>query len=156
MQSGSFQDITIKAKATYRFSDKVGLEANVNQIAAGRDFGDLLYEAKAVVSGGKKAGKIIIGGYVQSSTPAMIYTNWVSNHYIFHNSFKNQKTTSLSFNYINDALQLDLKAEYFLMADYLYFASPTGGIDASPQQSASNINLLKFDIGLLRKCGGLV
>jgi len=146
-QDASFQDITIKGKASYRFSDKVGLELNVNQIAAGRDFGDFLYDAKALVSGGKKAGKIIIDGYVQSSSPPLVYTDWITNHYIFHNSFKNQKTTSLSFNYINDALQLDLKAEYFLIADYLYFASPTGGIDATPQQSGNDISVLKFSLG---------
>ena len=147
VQTASFQDITVKGKATYRFSDKIGLEANVNQIVAGRDFGDLLYDAKALVSGNKKEGRIILDAYVQSSTPPLVYTDWISNHYIFHNSFKNQKTTSLSFNYINDALQLDLKAQYFLISDYLYFASPSGGVDAQPFQLAHDINLVKLSLG---------
>lgn len=147
MQSGSFQDITIKGKASYRLSDKLGLELNVNQIAVGRDFGDFLYEGKALISGGNKAGRIVLDGYVQSAAPPMVYTNWISNHYIFHNSFKNQKTTSASFNYINDNLQIDLKAEYFLISDYLYFASPTGGADATPMQLSSPVNILKFSAG---------
>jgi hypothetical protein len=147
VQNISFQDITVKAKASYRFSDKIGLEANVNQIAAGRDFGDFLYDARLLVAGNQKAGKIILDAYAQSSAPPLVYTNWITNHYIFHNSFKNQKTTSFSFNYINDALQLDLKAEYFLITDYLYFASPTGGTDASPQQLTNPINLLKVSLG---------
>jgi hypothetical protein len=147
MQSKSFQDITIKGRASYRFSDKVGLEANVNQIAVGRDFGDFLYDAKALVAGSKKEGRIILDAYIQSSSPPLAYTDWVTNHYIFHNTFKNQKTTAVSFNYINDALQVDLKAEYFLIADYLYFASPTGGPDASPQQLNHDINLIKLSLG---------
>ncbi len=146
-QNTSFQNITLKARLSYRFSDKAALEGNLNQIAAGRNFGDFIYDAKLLLSGGNKAGRIILDGYVQSSSPGLVYTDWDSNHYIFHNSFKNQKTTSLSFNYINDPLQLDLKAEYFLISDYLYFASPTGGIDASPQQLNNDINLLKISLG---------
>jgi len=147
MQNATFQNITVKARLGYRFSDKAALEGNLNQIAAGRNFGDFIYDAKLLLAGGKKAGKIILDGYVQSSSPGLVYTDWVTNHYIFHNSFKNQKTTSVSFNYINDALQVDLKAEYFLIADYLYFASPTGGSDARPLQLGNNINLVKVSLG---------
>ncbi|MEO6151214.1 MAG: putative porin, partial [Mucilaginibacter sp.] len=115
-QGSTFQNVTLKAKFSYRFSDRVALEGNFNQIAAGRNFGDFLYDAKLLLAGNNKTGKIILGGYVQSSSPGLVYTNWVSNHYIFRNTFSNQKTTNLSFNYINDALQVDLKAEYFLIA----------------------------------------
>lgn len=146
-QDASFQNITIHGKLSYRFSDRVNLETTVSQIAVGHNFGDFLYDAKAVLAGNNKAGKIILDGYVQSSSPSLATTNWISNHYIFHNSFKNQKTTSVSFNYINNALQLDFKAEYFLITDYLYFAAQPGGIDAHPVQVASNINLLKVSLG---------
>ncbi|MBK0380537.1 putative porin [Mucilaginibacter segetis] len=147
MQNQSFQNITLKAKLGYRFSDKVNLEGDLRQIVQGHSFGDLLYDAKLTLAGGKKAGRIVLGAYLQSSSPAMVYTNWISNHYFFNNSFANQKTTNLSFNYINDLLDVDLKAEYFLLTDYLYFASQPGGIDASPKQAASNINLLKISLG---------
>ncbi|MCC8425681.1 putative porin [Mucilaginibacter sp. UR6-11] len=146
-QDASFQNITIKGKLSYRFSDRVNLEATVNQIAVGHNFGDFLYDAKALLAGSNKAGKIILDGYVQSSSPSMVATNWVSNHYIFNNKFANQKTTSVSFNYINNALQLDLKAEYFLIADYLYFEAQPGGVDAHPVQVSNNINLLKVSFG---------
>jgi hypothetical protein len=147
MQEATFQNITLKGKLSYRFSDKVNLEANVSQIAAGRNFGDFIYDAKALVAGNNKAGKIILDAYVQSSSPPLVATDWISNHYIFHNSFSNQKTTSLSFNYINTPLQLDLKAEYFLISDYLYFTAQPGGIDAHPVQLGSDINLLKISLG---------
>ena len=152
-QGSTFQNITLKARFSYRFSDRVALEGNFNQIAVGRNFGDFLYDAKLLLAGNNKTGKIILGGYIQSSSPALVYTNWISNHYIFNNKFSNQKTTNLSFNYINDALKVDLKAEYFLISDYLYFASPTGGNDATPQQLGNPINLLKLSLGKNLKWG---
>jgi hypothetical protein len=146
-QDVTFQNITIKGKLSYRFSDRVNLEATVNQIAVGHNFGDFLYDAKALLAGSNKAGRIILEGYVQSSSPSLEATDWISNHYIFHNSFANQKTTSVSFNYINNALQLDLKAEYFLIADYLYYQAQPGGVDAHPVQESNPINLLKVSFG---------
>jgi len=146
MQSNSFQDITLKGKLSYRFSDRAAFEANVNQIAQGRDFGDFLYDFKLMLAGNDKTGKIILDAYTQSSSPPLVYTNWISNHYIFHNSFGNQKTNSASFNYVNNALQVDLKAEYFLISDYLYFTASPGGIDAHPTQLGSDINLLKLTL----------
>jgi len=147
VQNNSFQDITLKAKAGYRFSNRILLDIDLQQIAAGRDFGNFLYEAKLSLAGGDKAGKIILGAYQQSSSPPLVYTDWISNHYIFHNSFSNQKTTNLSFNYINNPLKLDLKTEYFLINDYLYFAAQPNGIDATPTQLHNPINLLKISVG---------
>lgn len=146
VQQNSFQDLTVKGRISYRFSDRVGFEGNVQQIAQGRDFGDFLYEAKFMLAGNNKAGKIILDAYTQNSSPPLVYTDWISNHYIFHNSFSNQKTNSASFNYINEALQLDIKAEYFLINDYLYFAAQPGGIDAHPVQLSNPINLLKITL----------
>ncbi|MCO5934077.1 putative porin [Mucilaginibacter sp. RB4R14] len=147
VQNESFQNITLKGRLGYKFSDRIVLDADLRQIVQGRNFGDLLYDVKLALAGGKKAGKIVLGGYLQSSSPGLVYTNWISNHYIFNNTFSNQKTTNLSFNYVNDALQLDLKAEYFLITDYLYFAAQPGGIDASPRQYGSIINMLKVSLG---------
>ena len=147
VQGSSFQDITLKAKSSYRFSDRILLEADLQQIAQGRDAGNFLYDAKLTLAGNSKAGKIIFEGYSQSSSPPLAYTDWVSNHFIFHDKFNNQKTNSLSFNYINSALKLDLKAELFLISDYLYFAAQPGGIDATPTQSTADISLLRVSLG---------
>lgn len=146
-QSNSFQDLTLKARAGYKFSDRILLDVDLQQVGQGRDFGDFLYDAKMTLSGGRKAGRIILDAYSQSSTPPLVYTDWISNHYIFHNSFHNQKTTGLSFNYINDALKLDMKVEYFLINDYLYFTAQPNGIDATPTQLSAPINLLKLSLG---------
>ena len=99
------------------------------------------------ILGGGKVGKIVLEGYSQNTSPPMIYTNWVSDHFIFHNTFSNTKTNSVSFNYLNDPLRLDLKAEYFLVSDYLYFQAQPGGIDASPTQLNSDISVLKVSLG---------
>jgi hypothetical protein len=146
VQQRTFQNITLKAKFGYKFSDRLLLAGDFQQIAQGYNAGDYLYDAKLTISGGNKAGRIILGGYIQNNTPALVYTSWISNHYISHASLKNQKTNNLSFNYINDALQLDLKAEYFLISDYLYFKAQTGGIDATPYNETSPINLLKVTL----------
>ncbi|MBD1393115.1 putative porin [Mucilaginibacter glaciei] len=148
VQNSTLQNITLKARLGYRFSDRINLDGDIRQIIQGRNFGDLLYDAKLTLAGGRKTGKIVLGAYLQSSSPGLVYTNWISNHYIFNNSgFSNQKITNLSFNYQNDALKLDLKAEYFLVTDYLYFKSQPGGIDATPTQYAPAINMLKVSVG---------
>lgn len=147
VQNNSFQNITLKARLGYRFSDRINLDGDIRQIIQGRNFGDLLYDAKLTLAGGQRAGKIVLGAYLQSSSPGLMYTDWISNHYIFHQDFNNQKITNLSFNYVNDLLKLDLKAEYFLITDYLYFAASNGGVDATPQQHGSAINMLKLSVG---------
>ncbi|MBD1366877.1 putative porin [Mucilaginibacter sp. ZT4R22] len=147
VQNSTFQNITLKARLGYRFSDRINLDGDIKQIIQGRDFGDLLYDAKLILAGGKKAGRIVLGAYLQSSSPGLMYTDWISNHYIFHTDFNNQKITNLSFNYVNDLLKLDLKAEYFLITDYLYFAASNGGVDATPQQFGGSINMLKVSLG---------
>ena len=146
VQTNSFEDLTLKGRLGYSFSNRAAFEANINQIVQGRDFGDFLYDFKLMLAGNNKAGKIILDAYTQSSAPPLVYTDWVSNHYIFHNSFANQKTNSASFNYINNALQLDLKAEYFLLTDYLYFTADANSNDAHPAQVTSPINLLKVTL----------
>ena len=145
---GNFQNATLKAKLGYRFSDKLGLDADFQQVAEGYNFGDFLYDIKLNLAGSNKAGKIVLEAYSQSNKAPYVYTNWISNHYIFTgNSFSNQKTTSVSFNYINNLLRLDFKAEYFLINDYLYFAAQPNGIDATPAQAGTPISLLKLSIG---------
>ena len=146
-QSNTFQNLTIKARAGYRLNDRIMLDLGIQQVAQGRDFGNFLYDGKLTLAGGERTGKIIFGAYTQNSSPPLVYTDWVSNHYIFHNSFNNQKITNLSFNYINDALKLDLKAEYYLISDYLYFTAQPNGIDATPAQLHNPINLLKISLG---------
>jgi len=147
VQTDNFQNITLKAKLGYKFSNRVVLDADFRQVAQGHNGGDYLYDAKLTLAGGKKTGRIVFEGYAQNNTPALIDNNWISNHYVFHNRFDNQQTESVSFNYINDALQLDVKAEYFLISNYIYFKAQPGGIDASPAQLGAPINLLKVSVG---------
>ncbi|MCD8740683.1 putative porin [Mucilaginibacter roseus] len=147
MQNELFQNITVKGRIGYSLSDRILLEGNVRQIVAGRDFGNFLYDAKLMIGGSNKVGRIILGAYQQNASPPLMATRWVSNHYIFNNSFNNVKTTNLSFNYVNTPLQLDLKAEYFLINDYIYFTAPSGGNDVQPAQLSTPINMIKVSLG---------
>ncbi len=150
VQGSSFQDVTLKARAGYNLSDRAGLDLNFQQVVLGREFGDYLYDAQLNVLLSNKIGRIILGAYTQSNTPPLVYTNWISSHYQFSNSnFSKTKTTSLSFNYINEKLQLDAKAEYFLLGNYLYFATDTVGNfsnNLKAMQANGAISLLKLSL----------
>lgn len=149
VQNNTFQDITLKARLGYNLSDRAGLDVNLQQVTLGREFGDYLYDAKLNILLGNKIGRVIMEGYTQSNTPPLIYTNWSSSHYQFsNNNFSKTKTTSLSFNYLNEKLQVDAKAEYFLLNNYLYFlAKDNDSNNAKPAQEKSAISLLKFSLG---------
>ncbi len=149
VQGSSYQNIKLNAKFSYRFSDRLGLDGNFQQVVQGYNFGDYLYDAKLTIAGGEKAGRIIFGAYAQNNEAPLIYKNWISNHYVYRNTdIGKQQINNLSFNYINDKLKLDLKAEYFLVSGYQYFAAQTpGGIDAAPAQLSSPLNLLKVALG---------
>lgn len=148
----AFQDITLKARLGYNLSDRAALDANFQQVTLGREFGDYLYDAKLNVLLGNKIGRIVMEGYTQSNTAPLIFTNWVSSHYNFNTSFSKPKITSLSFNYLNDKLQLDAKAEYFLLGNYLYFDAGIPKADSAfsnnlqPKQATGAISLLKLSI----------
>lgn len=146
-QSTSFQDITLYGKISYKLSDKMFLEGDAQQVAVGRDFGNFFYDGKLTVAGHGKIGKIVLEAYSQNTSPPLVYTDWISDHFIFHNTFSSTKTNSFSFNYINEPLQFDLKAQYFLVGDYLYFQAQPNGIDATPMQISSDISVLKLSAG---------
>ncbi|RYY29882.1 MAG: hypothetical protein EOP41_01810 [Sphingobacteriaceae bacterium] len=154
VQNNAFQDITLKARAGYSLSDRAALDINLQQITLGREFGDYLYDAKLNVLLGNKIGRVIAEAYTQNNTVPLIYTNWYSSHYVFNNSsLSKQKVTGLSFNYLNEKLQLDAKAEYFLLGNYLYFAATNTRTDSAysnnlqPQQASGIISLLKLSLG---------
>lgn len=152
LRSNSFQDITLKARGGYNLSNRAGLDVNLQQVVLGREFGDYLYDAKLNVLLGNKIGRVIMEAYTQSNTPPLIYTSWYSSHYEFNSSFGKAKTTALSFNYINEKLQLDAKAEYFLLGNYLYFEAPITNVDSAfsnklqPKQVSNAISLLKLSL----------
>ena len=146
-QQNSLQDVTLKAKLSYRFSNRMGLDAELQQITVGHDAGDYFYDAKLNLSGGNKVGKIILEGYTQNSSAPLIYTSWNTNHYRWTYTFKNVRTTGLSFNYINPRARLNFKAEYFLISNYLYFGADSGSNNALPTQLKADINLIKLSLG---------
>ncbi|MGI4020151.1 MAG: putative porin [Janthinobacterium lividum] len=147
VQNNSFQDITLKARLGYNLSDRAGLDVNLQQVTLGREFGDYLYDARLNILLGNKIGRVMLEGYTQSNTPPLIYTNWSSSHYQFSSSnFSKTKTTSLSFNYLNEKLQVDAKAEYFLLNNYLYFLAKEDSNNPKPKQAGSAISLLKFSL----------
>ncbi|MBY0542139.1 MAG: putative porin [Sphingobacteriaceae bacterium] len=146
--TSSFQNITLLGSAGYRFSNRVDFNLDLQQIFQGRNAGDFLYEAKSNILLSNKAGRIILGAYVQNKSPEEIYSRYYGNHlrWDLRTQLDRTKTANLSFNYSNDVLKLDASANYYLITDYLYFKQVDSNT-ITPAQLGGNINLLKISIG---------
>ncbi|WP_316841486.1 putative porin [Pedobacter gandavensis] len=165
--SSTFQNITLLGSAGYRFSNRIDLNVDVQQIFQGRNIGDFLYEAKSNLLLSKSVGRIVLGGFFQNKSPEEIYIRYFGNHYNWRRTdFNRTKTVNLSFKYVNDQLNFEAGAEYFRISDYLYFTTPAPGegvaLDSAfyaknanrivPAQLGS-LNLLKITVGKKLKFG---
>lgn len=152
----NFQNITLLGNAGYRFSNRVDFNLDLQQVLQGRNAGDYLYEAKTNFLLSNKAGRIILGAYVQNKSPEEIYRRYYGNHLNWNltNEVDRTKTANLSFNYINDAVGFDAAANYYLITDHLYFNQ----VDSNtiiPAQLGGNMNLLKISVGKKFKFKGI-
>lgn len=162
----SFQNTTLKAGVGYRFSDRVNIVGDLNQIVAGRNFGDYLYEASANFLLSNTVGRIILGGYIQNKSPEYLFEHV---NYQYHKwpedpdqaiNFDKTKINNLSFTYENTKLGFTGKVEYFLMNNYHYYkeVDNPGLADIlmrkiEPAQITANINMLKLSVGEKLKFG---
>lgn len=145
--TSSFQNLTLLGSAGYRFSNKVDLTVDLQQIFQGRNAGDYLYEAKSNVYIGRSAGRVVFGAYLQNKSPEEIYTRYFGNHYNWYRpDFDKTKTINFSFNYLNEKYGIDASANYYLISNYLYFLQQ--GINGiTPAQEPGDISLLKITAG---------
>lgn len=155
--TSSFQNITLLGAAGYRFSNRIDLNVDVEQIFQGLNTGDFLYEAKSNVLLSNSVGRVVLGAYFQNKSPEELYNRYVGNHYSWLNNFDRTKTINLSFKYVNDKLKFDATAEYYLINNYLYFEQDTLGSvtknGIKPVQLSGSINLLKIALGKKFKWG---
>ncbi|ACU02869.1 putative porin [Pedobacter heparinus] len=155
--TSSFQNITLLGAAGYRFSNRIDLNVDVEQIFQGLNTGDFLYEAKSNVLLSNSVGRVVLGTYFQNKSPEELYNRYVGNHYSWLNNFDRTKTINLSFKYFNDRLKFDATAEYYLINNYLYFEQDTLGSvtknGIKPVQLSGSINLLKIALGKKFKWG---
>ncbi|WP_257669366.1 putative porin [Parapedobacter tibetensis] len=150
----SSQNNILKAGIGYRFSDRVSITGDFNQIVQGNNFGDYLYEAKANILLSKTIGRIVLGAYTQNKSPEQLFQRVNYTYHQWAHDFDKTKTTNLSFAYENAKLGFTGKAEYFLIANHLYFKEvdndnydPRLFRVIEPAQLGSNINLLKISVG---------
>ncbi|MBE7174832.1 MAG: putative porin [Mucilaginibacter polytrichastri] len=145
MYSDNFQNVTLKARAGYRFSDRVTLGLDLQQVAQGYNFGDYLYQANANFLIGNKLGRIILEAYSQNNRPAQLYDRWSWSHFRWDTDFPKQKINAFTFTYENAPLRIRAKAEYFLVNNYLYLQADSLPNDPVPQMAGS-INVLKLSL----------
>lgn len=172
----TFQNVTLLGSAGYRFSNRIDLNFDVQQIFQGRQAGDFMYEAKSNVLVSNNLGRIVLGGYIQNKSPEEIYDTHYGNHFGWTNAtvdpklaelktnnplaspnivilaspFNRTKTVNLSFKYVNDKLGLDAGAEYYMINNYLYFVQKNTTVDSLtilPAQEAGSISVLKVTVG---------
>jgi hypothetical protein len=168
----SFQNVTLLGSAGYRFSDRIDLNFDVQQIFQGRQAGDFMYEAKSNVLVSHNLGRIVLGAYIQNKSPEEIYDTHYGNHFGWTNAvvdpkyvanqpktdvnmfiidpFNRTKTVNLSFKYINEKLGLEAKADYSMINNYLYFLQENTTVDSltiKPKQETGSISVLKLTLG---------
>lgn len=156
----TFQNTMLKAGVGYRFSDRVNIQGNLNQIVAGKHVGDFLYEANAHIAFGDKVGSITLGAYSQNKSPEYLYEHVNYQYHQWDRSFDKIKINNLSFTYENPKFGFYGKAEYFLINNYLSFQelpnpdnNPRLRNQIEPVQSTANINMLKLTLGQKFKFG---
>ncbi len=142
----NFSNTMLKAGIGYRFSDKVGINADLQQIAQGPQFGDFLYNAKANFLLSKTIGRIVLGAYIQNKSPEQMYERVNYQYHSWDKNFRRSKINNLSFLYQNNKLHFSGKAEYYLIDNYLYYRETASPKQIEPVQSGSNINLLKITL----------
>lgn len=152
----TFQNITILGSAGYRFSSRMDLNLDVQQIFQGRNAGDFLYEAKSHIALSKTFGRIELGAYLQNKSPEELFNYYNGNHYAWNfTDFKRTKIANLSFEYFNDKFNLTAGAKYLLTSNYLYFAK--SGINSIvPTQESADISLIRIDVSKKWKLGWFV
>ena len=141
----SFHNLTAKAGLGYRFSDRVNIEGNLEQIFQGRDIGDYLYEANTNFYLSRNIGRLVLGAYVQNKSPEQLFERLDYTYHKWSLDFKNTKINNLSFLYDNERFGLTARAAYYLMLNYLYLEETTPR-QVIPVQFDRNINLLKISL----------
>lgn len=140
----SFQNITLKAGIGYRFSDRITIEGDLQQIGQGRNAGDYLYDAKTNIRLSKSVGRIVLGAYIQNKSPEQLYERSNYQYQNWEKSFNKTKINNLSFLYENPKFKFFAKADYYLVNNYLFYRETSTSKEIEPAQFGTNINLLKI------------
>lgn len=151
--STNFQNVTLKANAGYQFSDRVSISGDLQQIAQGKNAGDYLYDVSTRFLLSKSVGRIVLGALLQNKSPEHIYEQSNYTYHKWTNNFEKTKTNNLSFAYINPKFGFSAKADYYLIANHLYFEAAADSFQIVPAQFGSNINLLKITINKKSRFG---
>lgn len=141
----SFHNITARAGLGYRFSDRVSIQGNLEQVVQGRSRGDYLYEARTHFLLSRSLGRIVLGAYIQNRSPEEIFERVNYQYHRWEQSFAKSKVNNLSFAYENPAVRLAARAEYYRESNHLFFQE-TDSMQIRPEQFGRDLNLLKLSV----------
>ena len=151
--STNFQNITLKGNVGYQFSDRVSITGDLQQVAQGRNFLDYMYNAQTRILLSRSVGQIVIAAFLQNKSPEQIYEAVNYTYHNWTNNFSKTKTNSLSFAYINPKFGFNAKADYYRIANHLYFEAAADSFQITPVQFDRNINLLKITLSKSSRFG---
>jgi len=151
--STNFQNVTLKANAGYQFSNRVSISGDLQQIAQGKNAGDYLYDVTTQFLLSKSVGRIVLGAFLQNKSPEQIYEQSNYTYHKWTNNFEKTKTNNLSFAYINSKFGFSAKADYYLIANHLYFEAAADSFQIVPVQFGKNVNLLKVTLNKKSRFG---
>lgn len=149
----NLQNVTLKAGLGYRFNERLHLDAQLNQLAQGSQAGDYLYEAALGVLLSKKAGKLIVGGFLSQKSPELLFQQANYQFHQWNNNFNQTGTSNVSLRYENAPFRLFVKAELTNLSDYLYYRETATPKLIEAVQHADNINLLSLSVGKQMRMG---
>src|SRR3546814_5361174 len=95
------QNSILRAGIGYRFSDRITVTGDLNQIVQGANFGDYLYEAKADILLSNTVGRVALGAYTQNKSPEQLFQRVNYTYHQWGNDFAKTKTTNFLFTYEN-------------------------------------------------------
>lgn len=148
----NFQNISVLGSLGYKFSNKVDLNLNLNQVIQGRDFGNFLYEANSNVFINDKIGALKLSAYFQNKSPEYLFTSFYGNHRRWRQDFEKSKVLNLNAAYENLKYGVDLSASYYLLSKYLYYGTNLSG-QVLPMQHKDDIGILRLSAGKKIKFG---
>ncbi|MEJ6981910.1 putative porin [Pedobacter sp. P351] len=151
--STKFQNVTLKANAGYQFSDRVSITGDLQQIAQGRHAGDYLYKAETQILLSRSVGRIVLGAFLQNKSPQQIFERTNYTYHKWVENFERTKTNNLSFAYINPKFAFKARADYYRIANHLYFEAAADSFQINPVQFDKSINLLKLTVSKYTRFG---
>lgn len=132
-----FQNISLKGRFNYRFSQALLLNAELTQITIGENYGDYKYDFTAKFA----LGNHLLNLYAKfvNQSPLYLYQHQMSNNLIWQNNFEKTQINLLKAEYAYPKIRFKLGTSYYLINNYTYLKTDVT-TQVAPYQDKELIN----------------